>query len=59
MLKDRREPIRQEAELANEEGQVLRRDQLEVAYRRELGHARSALHRDAEVLVLVQAVGEG
>ena len=58
MLKDGREPIGQKTELTDEERQVLRRDQLEVAYGRELGHARRALHRHSKVLVLVQAVGE-
>ena len=59
MLEDVGEPVAEQAELAHEQGEVLGRDELEVSDGRELGHARRALHRDAEVLVLVQVVGEG
>ena len=58
VLKHRGEPVREQTELAHEQRQVLGGDELEVADGRELRHARRALHGDAEVLVLVQAVGE-
>ena len=59
VLEDRGEPVADQAELAHEERQVLRRDELEVADGGEGGHAGRALHDHAEVLVLVQAVREG
>jgi hypothetical protein len=58
VLKHGGEPVGEQAELADKQRQVLRGDQLEVADGRELGHAGRALHGDAEVLVVVQAVGE-
>ena len=59
VLEDRGEPVADQAELAHEQREVLRRDELEVADGGELGHAGRALDDHAEVLVLVQAVREG
>lgn len=53
MLEDRREPVREEAELAHEQGEVFRRYELKVPGGCELRHARRALYRHAEVLVFV------
>ena len=59
VLEDRGEPVADQAELAHEQREVLRRDELEVADGGELGHAGRALYDHAEVLVLVQAVRKG
>ena len=53
VLEDRGEPVCEEAELAYEQGEVLRRDELEIPDRRELRHAWRTLDRHAEVLVFV------
>jgi len=52
------EPIRQDAELAHEERQVLRRNKFEITHRRKLSHPRSQLQCQLEVFVLVDVVGE-